>query len=229
MRSLMLVTFVIMVLLPLSASGGQEAATVSFDADPVGQPPDGWSTAMTHSGGAPRWEVVRDPTAPSGSNVLAQLSADATRGRFPLAIYERDTYEDGEVSMRFKPISGRVDQAGGIVWRYRDENNYYVVRANALEDNVVLYVVEGGRRSSLAPKGTPPQTYGVDAEVPGGEWNTLRVTFEGPLFTVYLNGEELFEVEDATFTEAGKVGLWTKADSVTHFDEFEPRVFTPSP
>ncbi len=126
---------------------------------------------------------------------------------------------NGTLSVRFKAISGWVDQAGGLVWRYLDENNYYVVRANALEDNVVLYKMEDGKRSSLAPKGTPERTYGVDHEVPAREWNTLTVRFEGPLFTVSFNGEEFFAVEDRTFTEAGRVGLWTKADSVTLFDD----------
>ena len=204
----------------LVISGAAQAPTSNFDSDSVGVLASGWTSAMTHSGGLPRWEVIEDETAPSGSNVLAQLSPDDTRGRFPLAIYESATLTDGEVSVSFKPISGRVDQAGGLVWRYRDPDNYYVVRANALEDNVVLYKVEGGRRSSLAPKGTPAQTYGIDHEVPGQTWSTLRVTFQGLLFTIYFNGEKLFEVEDSTFTEAGKVGLWTKADSVTHFDDF---------
>lgn len=202
---------------------GAPQATTNFDSDAVGTLASGWTSAMTSDGGPPRWEVIEDETAPSGPHVLAQLSDDSTRGRFPLAIYESATLTDGEVSVSFKPISGRVDQSGGLVWRYRDADNYYVVRANALEDNVVLYKVEGGRRSSLAPKGTPSETYGVDHEVPGQTWSTLRVTFQGPLFTVYFNGEKLFEVEDTTFTDAGTVGLWTKADSVTHFDDFRAR------
>jgi hypothetical protein len=123
--------------------------------------------------------------------------------------------------VKFKPVSGEVDRAAGLVWRYRDENNYYIVRANALEDNVVLYKVEEGKRTSLAPKGTPQGTYGVDREVPSGRWSALKVVVEGPSFTVFFDGEKLFEVEDKTFTGAGRVGLWTKADSVTYFDDFE--------
>ena len=175
---------------------------------------------MTHQGGAPKWEVVRNDTAPSKPNVLAQLSEDATGGRFPLAIYDRVSSKDVEISVKFLPVSGRVDQAAGIVWRYRDENNYYIVRANANENNVVLYKVENGRRSSLAPKGTPSNTYGVKHPVPSGKWSTLAVRAQGNLFTVLFDGQELFQVEDSTFTEAGKTGLWTKADSVTHFDDF---------
>jgi hypothetical protein len=198
-----------------------KAEIFTFDADPAGALPAGWTSAMTHAGRAPKWEVVADAAAPSKPNVLAQLSNDATDGRFPLAILDKANFKDGELSVRTRAISGHVDQGAGLVWRYRDPNNYYLVRANALEDNVVLYKVENGRRSSIAPKGTPNGTYGVKHKVPSQVWNTLRVTFQGPQFEVYFNGEKLFDVDDSTFTEAGKVGLWTKADSVIHFDDFE--------
>jgi len=204
-----------------AASNCSRAEMINFDATPVGALPPGWTSAMTHAGGAPRWEVAADSTAPSKPNVLAQLSNDPTDGRFPLAILEKANFKDGELSVRTRAISGKVDQGAGLVWRYRDPNNYYLVRANALEDNVVLYKVERGRRSSIAPKGTAHGTYGVKHKVPSQVWNTLRVTFQGSQFAVYFNGQRLFEVEDATFTEAGKAGLWTKADSVIHFDDFE--------
>ncbi len=202
------------------AAPAQKKVEANFDSDPVNRLPPGWISAMTHKGGAPRWEVVRDETAPSRPNVLAQLSNDRTHGRFPLAIYQKLELKDGDLSVKFKPISGKIDASGGLVWRYKDPNNYYIVRSNALEDNTVLYKVENGRRSSIAPKGTPPRTYGVNHKVTLGDWHTLRVTFQGPLFTVYYDGKKMFEVEDHTFSEAGKVGLWTKADSVTHFDDF---------
>ena len=176
---------------------------------------------MTHKGGAPRWEVIADATAPSKPNVLAQLSDDKTGDRFPLAIWEKASFANGEVSVKFKPVSGKEDRAGGLVWRYRDPDHYYLVRANAAEDNVVLYKVDAGRRSSIAPKGTPPKTYGVKHKVPSQTWSTLRVIFEGSHFQVFFNGARLFEVEDQTFAQPGKVGLWTKADSVTYFDDFQ--------
>ncbi len=197
------------------------AETINFDNSKAGALPPGWSSAMTHQGGAPRWEVLQDSTAPSKPNVLAQLSNDATSGRFPMAICDSSNLKDGEVSVKFKPVSGKGDQAAGVVWRYRDPNTYYIARANALENNVVLYKVENGQRTSLAPKGTASKTYGVNHKVPAGSWSTLRVTFQGPVFTVFMNGEKLFEVDDATFANAGKVGVWTKADSVTYFDDFE--------
>ena len=175
---------------------------------------------MTHSGGAPRWEVVRADSAPHPPLVLAQLSRDPTAGRFPLAIWDRATFRNGEVSVAFKAVDGNIDRAAGIVWRYQDPNNYYIVRANALENNIVLYKVEAGVRLSIAPKGLPSRSYGVKRAVPAGRWNTLRVVFNDTLFTVFLNDDRLFEVEDQTLNEAGKAGLWTKADSLTYFADF---------
>jgi hypothetical protein len=175
---------------------------------------------MTHSGAAPRWEIVRDESAPSPPYVLAQLSQDRTAGRFPLAVWDRIAILDGSVSVGFKTVYGTVDQAAGIVWRYQDPNNYYIARANALENNVVLYKVENGIRLSIAPKGLPSRFYGVRRHIPRGQWNTLKVEFQDSSFVVYLNSERLFETEDQTFTKPGKTGLWTKADSVTYFDEF---------
>jgi hypothetical protein len=196
------------------------AETVTFDRTKSGTLPRHWTVAMTHSGGEPRWEAIKDDAVGGKGQVLAQLSQDKTSGRFPLAIYDKARLQNGEVSVRCKSISGEVDQACGIVWRYRDPNNYYITRANALENNVVLYKVQDGERRSLAPKGQPSRAYGVKHPVPSGQWNELRVKFQGSLMTVFFNGQQLFEVEDSTFGDAGKVGLWTKADSVTYFDEF---------
>lgn len=196
------------------------ARVIRFDAEKPGKLPRGWSVAMTHDGGAPRWEIVRDESAPSPPHVLAQLSQDRTAGRFPLAICDRIAILDGSISVAFKTVDGLVDQAAGIVWRYQNPNNYYIVRANALEHNVVLYKVENGVRLSIAPKGLPSRSYGVKHDIPRGRWNTLRIEFQGGLVAVFLNNERLFEAEDQTFMKSGKTGLWTKADSVTYFDEF---------
>ena len=197
------------------------AATLTFEKEKAGTLPSGWSIAMTRAGGEPRWEVVIDESTPRKTRVLAQLSDDKTSGRFPLAIYQKTSLRNGEVSVRCKSISGEVDQSCGIVWRYRDSDNYYITRANALENNIVLYKVEAGERKSLAPKGHPSRAYGVKHPVPGRQWNELRVKFQDNVMTVFFNGEKLFEVEDTTFPDAGKVGLWTKADSVTYFDDFQ--------
>ncbi len=193
---------------------------IDFNKDKAGSPPGNFTTALTGQGKAGVWTVTKDETSPAQGNVLAQTDADATSYRFPVCVYEKLSAKDTDISAKFKPVSGKKDQAAGIVWRYRDKDNYYIVRANALEQNVVLYKVQDGKRTDLPLKGEG-RTYGKKAKVPSGQWNTLRVTAAGNLFTVYLNGEKLYEVEDATFTDAGKVGLWTKADSVTYFDDLE--------
>jgi hypothetical protein len=196
------------------------AAEVNFRRDKPGTVPKDWVVAMTHEGGAPKWEIVEDRSAPPPSRVLAQTSGDKTSGRFPLAIYQKAAFADGSVSVRFKPVAGERDQAAGIVWRYKDPDNYYIVRANALEDNVVLYKVEGGKRISLEPKGTPSKTYGVKHKVPKQTWSVLKVEFQGASFQVYFDEKKIMEVVDNTFSGVGMVGLWTKADSVTYFDDF---------
>jgi len=196
------------------------AEVIRFDNGIPGKLPAGWTVAMTHDGAAPQWEIVRDQSAPSPPYVLAQVSRDRTAGRFPMAIWGATAIRNGEVSVAFKNVDGTVDQAAGIVWRYQNPNNYYIVRANALENNVVLYKVENGVRLSIAPKGLPSRSYGVKRQIPKNQWNTLKIAFKDSSFTVFLNGERLFELEDRTFTEAGKTGLWTKADSLTYFDEF---------
>lgn len=207
-----LLTFVV-----LAAAVVVQSATrkVDFSDDVVGQPPKGFEFGHTAKAGAPgRWVVQAEGV----NKYLAQTDADATRSRFPVAVLTDVTTIDGDLSVRFKPVSGRVDQAGGLVWRFQNENNYYIVRANALEDNVVLYKVENGKRTDLPVKGEG-RTYGKKAEVAAGRWSTLRVVVRGPRFEVHFNGTKLYEVEDTTFTQAGKVGVWTKADSVTYFDE----------
>jgi hypothetical protein len=187
------------------------AETASFEADTIGGPPRGWLLTMTGKG-VPKWMVERDE---AGGAVLKQ-SGKAT---YPLALKEDTNIRDGFVEVKFKPVSGSEDRAGGIVWRAKDANNYYVVRANALEDNVVLYKTVNGIRSSLDLVGKKGG-YGVKTAVPANQWHTLRVEFAGPRFNVVFNGKPLFVVEDATFAEAGMVGLWTKADSVTLFSGF---------
>ncbi len=194
------------------------AQTINFDKDETGEPPKGFTTALTGKGVAGMWLVQKDATAPSQPNVLAQTDMDDTGYRFPLCVFDGFVGKDVDLSVKFKPVKGKRDQAAGLVWRYKDKDNYYIVRANALEDNVVLYKVEKGKRTDLPLVGKG-KTYGVKEKVPSGEWGTLRVLAKGNHFDVYHNNKKLFEVEDETFTEAGKVGVWTKADSYTLFDD----------
>ncbi len=201
----------------------QATRIVTFDQDALGAPPKGFSVALTGQGKPGVWVVKQDPQSPELGNVLAQTDADPTSYRFPLCVLDDVSAKDVDLLVLFKPVSGRGDQAAGLVWRYQDPNNYYVVRANALEQNVVLYKVQDGKRTDLPLKGLG-RTYGMKADVPTGKWGMLGVTATGSLFTVYLNGQRLFEVEDTTFRAAGKVGVWTKADSVTYFDELKVAV-----
>lgn len=205
--------------LPAAAQTPPSPWHLAFDLDVADSAPKGFSCSRSGQGRPGRWRVVRDGSAPSPPHALAQLDADATNHRFPLCVSDEIVGTDVDLSVRIKPVSGGEDQAGGLVWRYRDPDNYYVVRLNALEDNVVLYKVERGKRSDLRAKGAWPLAYGKKVDVPLGAWSSLRVTARGNAFVVRFNDQELFQVEDLTFTGPGKVGLWTKADSVTHFDD----------
>jgi hypothetical protein len=153
--------------------------------------------------------------------VLAQTSTDNTPGRFPLAINRRASFTHDSLNVRFKAVSGARDQAAGLVWRCQGRGLYYVMSANALEDNVVLYKVEGGKRRAIEPKDTPAKTCGVKHKVPLRTRCALKVAFDGPRFEVFCDGVRIMEAEDRTFAGEGRTGLWTKADSVTWFDDFE--------
>ncbi len=197
------------------------AEIIRFDSAPPGSLPAGWTVVTTHTGATPKWEVRQDASAPSRPNVLAQVSSDGTDGRYPMAILNKANYRDGELSVKFKTVAGRTDQAAGIVWRYRDPDNYYLVRANALENNIVMYRVQDGHWYPLAPRGKPAHSYGVRHRIPTHTWSILKVNFRKSRFEVYFDHRKVFEAEDSTFAEPGKVGLWTKADSVTYFDDFQ--------
>jgi hypothetical protein len=189
------------------------AEQVRFDADAIGSAPVGWTATKTGSG-TPKWTVEVESSTPSKAKVVKQ-SGQVT---YALLLKNATSVKDGFVEIQFKAISGSEDRAGGIVWRVKDANNYYVVRANALEDNVVLYKTVNGVRRPVDIVGRKGG-YGVKASVPSNQWLRLRVEFKGNRFAVIYNGKQIFEVEDSTFRDAGKVGLWTKADSVTLFDE----------
>lgn len=193
-----------------SLTGAPPPTAWSFDQATVGAAPPGFSFARTGRGRAGRWVVRSVADAPSPSNVLAQEDSDRTDYRFPVAVADAPTFRDVSVSVRCKPIDGRVDRACGIVWRYVDENNYYLTRANALEDNVCWYYVQNGRRVEAKR---------VSTKVASGVWHTLRADMRGDHVEVYFDGAKLIDVRDARFPAAGKIGVWTKADSYTLFDD----------
>ncbi len=187
-------------------ASGALAQTVNFDNVKTGAPPPGWTATKTGTGEA-KWTIEKDDTAPSKPNVLKQSG----RATYPVCIKDDTNLKDGLVEVKFKPISGKIDQAGGLVWRARESNNYYIARANALEDNVTIYHTINGRRTEKKR---------TKMKVASNQWHTLRVDFQDNHFTVTFDGKKAIEWDDDTFKEAGKVGVWTKADSVTLFDDF---------
>ena len=189
-----------------SLAASAQAQTTNFDSDRAGAPPTGWACGST-GGGAPRWTVEADANAASPPNVLKQSGA----GPFPWCVKQGTSFADGAVEVKFRSLSGREDQAGGVVWRWKDGDNYYVARANALENNVSLYYTTGGRRHTLKY---------IDAPVSRDVWHTLRVEFSGTRIRVLLNGKAYIELDDSRIVGPGAVGVWTKADSVTAFDDF---------
>jgi len=188
------------------AAGIAAAETVNFDDMKAGAPPPGWTATQTGSGTA-KWAIEKDDSAQSKPNVLKQ-SGQAT---FPVCFKNDTNIKDGFVEVKFKPIAGKEDQGGGVIWRVRDANNYYVSRANALEDNVTIYHTVNGRRVAFK---------NFNTKVASGVWHTLRVEFHGSSFSVTFDGNKMIEATDTTFANAGKVGVWTKADSVILFDDF---------
>ena len=182
------------------------AETITFDHDPVGSLPSGWVAGVTGRG-TPKWTVEMDSTAPGAPRVLKQSGS----GTFPWCIKKGTSFTDGAVEVKFKPLSGSEDQAGGLVWRWKDGDNYYVARANALENNVSLYYTQNGRRNTIKY---------VDAPVTKDIWHTLRAEFMGKRIRVSFDGKFYIEVDDEHIAGSGAVGVWTKADSVTLFDDF---------
>ena len=201
MKTSILAIFVMSVTTALAA-----AETVNFDDMKTGAPPPGWTATQTGKGSA-KWTVEKDDSAPSKPNVLKQ-SGQAT---FPVCLKNDTNIKDGFVEVRFKPISGKEDQAGGLIWRGKDSNNYYIARANALENNVTIYHTINGHRTEKKRTKTTVAT---------NQWHTLRVDFQGNHFTVTFEGKKAIEWDDDKFREGGNVGVWTKADSVTLFDDF---------
>ena len=196
-------------LTPASLAQNGSAKRFDFDSDKPGDPPQGFSFGRTGKGPPGKWLVQAADDAPSGKNVLAPTDADRTDYRFPIA-YTGPDLKDLRISVKCKPVTGKVDQGCGLVFRLKDADNYYVARANALEDNVRLYHVVKGTRRQFA---------GWDGKVSSGKWHELAVEAQGDHFQVFYDGQKVIDAHDNTFADAGKFGVWTKADSVIHFDD----------
>ncbi|KAH0437584.1 DUF1080 domain-containing protein [Paraburkholderia fungorum] len=182
------------------------ATTSNFDTDAPGELPAGWVAGST-GGGSPKWAVTEDVTAPSKPNVLRQSG----QGTFPWCVKKDAVFADGFIEVKLKPLDGKEDQAGGLIWRWKSGENYYLARVNALENNVTLYYVDRGSRNNLKA---------IDVEVRRNVWQTLRVEFAGHHIRVLFNGKPYIDADDGHIDGPGAVGVWTKADSVTAFDDF---------
>ena len=214
MRTILCAALWIGAALSIGASRGadnaqQQSKTFNFDSDAVGKTPSGFTSYATGGGPAGKWVVTAMDDAPSGKNVVVQTDADRTDTRFPVLIADNGEYADLDISMKAKSISGKIDQGMGLVFRFRDPKSYYIVRANALENNFRLYRMVNGKRLQFA---------GANAKVSSGQWHTLRVVAKGDHITCWFDGKQLIDAHDKTYSN-GKIGLWTKADSVIAFDD----------
>ena len=192
--------------------GDEKARGFSFAKSDLGKVPAGWKATQTNKGEGSIWKVVADESVPSKTGLALAQTAESPNAVFNLCVAKDTSYKDVEVNVTFKAIAGKKDQGGGIVWRYQDENNYYVARMNPLEDNYRLYKVVAGKRIQLETK--------EELVVPVGEWHTLKIKHVGEQIECFLDGKKILGAKDNTIDKAGQVGLWTKADAQTRFDSF---------
>ncbi|HEY7307968.1 MAG TPA: family 16 glycoside hydrolase [Gemmataceae bacterium] len=208
----------IAMVLPLCAAilmAADSAPRVRFTKDDLGKLPSGWKAAKTGKGEGSVWTIVADDSAPSKSGFVLAQTAESPRGLFNLCLADDGRFKDVEVQVAFKALRGKIDQGGGIVWRYQDANNYYVARMNPLEDNYRVYKVVAGKRTQLGAK--------EDLKIPAGQWHVLKIKQAGEQIECWLDGKKYLDVKDDTFAKAGKIGLWTKADAQTYFDDLQVR------
>jgi hypothetical protein len=191
----------------------EKTALFRFSKEEVGKLPAGWKAEKTGTGEGSVWKVVADETAPSKHGLVLAQTAAGPGSLFNVCVAVDTKFQDGEIRVSFKAIRGEKDQGGGVVWRYQDANNYYIARMNPLEDNFRVYKVVAGKRIQLQTK--------EDLKVPAGEWHTLKVAQKGDHIECYLDGTKHLEAKDDTFPKAGSIGLWTKADAQTYFDDLQ--------
>src|SRR5947208_15299253 len=203
------ISLIIAVLAVTAALAPAQTKSFNFDTDAVDQPPSEFTSYPSGGGPAGKWLVKELPDAPSGKHVVVQADADRTDTRFPVLIANQGEYADLDLSAKAKCISGKIDQGMGLVFRFRDPNSYYIVRANAHENNFRLYKMVNGKRLQFA---------GANTKVSSGTWHTLRVVAKGDHITCWFDGKQLIDSHDKTYT-TGKIGFWTKADSVIAFDD----------
>jgi hypothetical protein len=197
---------------PSAFSNDNDTITIDFDHFETTKVPGGFVPELSGQGTKIVWEIREEPSARSGTKVLAQTSSEDVNFRFPLLLYDKLLAKDVAVTVQFKPVSGQIDQASGIVVRFQDANHFYVARANALKDEVALFKVMDGTHYLLAKATIPVAT---------GEWHMLKLAAQGTHFQVFFDSQPLLTAEDSTYEYRGKVGLATKSDGVTIFDNLE--------
>jgi len=180
----------------------------TFNSDETGKMPAGWSAYFTGKGSLGKWEIIKE----SENQVLAQVSQENFGYHFDVIVWDESNYQNLEISVKFKGVKGEEDQGGGPVWRYQDPDNYYIARANPLENNFRVYKVVDGNRKQLAS---------ADMDMPTGEWHTISITMISNHIECYYDGKKYLDITDDTFADSGKAGLWTKADANTYFDDLK--------
>ena len=195
--------------LPAVFGQAGQPGTFNFDSGNAGKAPAGFTCCAAGGGRAGKWAVAEMGDAPSGNRAVVQRDADRADARYPVLIADSGEYADLDVSMKAKAISGKGDQGMGLVFRFRDPKSYYIVRTNALEDNFRLYRMVNGQRLQFA---------GGNVKVSSGQWHTIRVVAKGDHITCWFDGKQVTDAHDKTYA-TGKIGLWTKADSVIAFDD----------
>jgi hypothetical protein len=196
----------------LPALADEKETAVGFQKGDLGKVPAGWKADKTGKGDGSVWKVVADESAPSKTGYALAQTAESPGSMFNLCVADEPSLKDVEVSVAFKAVAGKKDLGGGIVWRYQDANNYYIARMNPLEDNFRVYKVENGKRNK--------EFQDADVKIPAGEWHTLKIKMVGDHIECFLDGKKYLDVKDGAFDKPGRVGLWTKADAQTHFDQF---------
>lgn len=211
-------TAIVLLASTLTIAADTAPRTFTFGKESLDKLPSGWKADHTGKDGGGLWKVVADDTAPSKSGCVLSQTGESPNAAFNLCVVEDTRFDDVAISVAFKANKGKKDQGGGIVWRYIDANNYFISRFNPLEDNFRVYKVVAGKRIQLATK--------EEIKIPAGEWHSLSIKMVGPKIECSLDGKKLLEASDDTFPKAGKIGLWTKADAQSSFDQLKVEALT---
>lgn len=207
----------------LAAGSGifnRSVESVDFDKLAANSAPSGWTFAQSHRGAPGRWVIHPDANALSTPNVLAQLGTDRSPGRIALALYDKGYCKNGDLSADMKIVSGKSTQTGGLVWRYQDPDNYYLLEVSADRDLIAVIRMQDGKASPVVRLGPGFGAQQVSHKIDPMDWNVLRVTFQNSRMTVYFDHRKVMDADDSMLQKPGKTGLWTRGDTVAYFDNF---------